>query len=61
MGKAMMIPWVWNMCPSNYLSSVAYVSILGESRAFQLEIDIMEVEAPSSTVDKSIFSSLIAL
>jgi hypothetical protein len=38
------------MCPLNDFRNVENVSILGESRAFQQEIYIMQVEAPLSTI-----------
>jgi hypothetical protein len=37
------------MYPSNYFSSVAEVLTLGEPMAFQQELNMMQVEAPSST------------
>jgi hypothetical protein len=49
MGKVVIIPYGWNICPSKDFKSVAGVSSLGEPRDFQQEIDMMQVEAPSST------------
>jgi hypothetical protein len=38
------------MCPLNDFNSVVDMFILGETRAFQQEMDMMQVEAPSSTI-----------
>jgi hypothetical protein len=49
------------MCPSNSFNSVVDVSSLGEPMAFQKEIDMMQVETPSSTQFRRFFSPSCAL
>jgi hypothetical protein len=59
MGKVVIIPWGWNICSLNPFNNVAHVWILGELRSFQQEIDMMQVDSPSSTMDQKMFSPLI--
>jgi hypothetical protein len=47
------------MCPSNAFNSVADVLILGEPMEFQEEINMMQVEAPSSTIVQNMFLSIV--
>jgi hypothetical protein len=61
MGKAVMIPWGWNMCPSNSFKIVAGVSSLGEPMDVQQEIDMIKVKAPSSTIVQKFFFPLFTL
>jgi len=58
MGKVLIIPWGWNICPSNYFYHDAYVLRFGEPREFQHDIEIMQVEAPSSIRVRKIFSPI---
>ena len=44
MGKEVIIPWGWKMCPSKYFNSVANVLSLGEPMAFQQKIYMMQVK-----------------
>jgi hypothetical protein len=50
MGNAMIIPWVWNICPVNDFNMVVDISILGELMDFQHDIDMIQVKAPSITI-----------
>jgi hypothetical protein len=57
--KVVVIPWGWNICPSNYFNHVVEVSIFGESSAFQHDIHIMQVKDPSSIIGKNMFFPII--
>jgi hypothetical protein len=59
MGKVVIIPWVWNICPLNDFNSVVDMLILGDPMAFQQEIDMMQDEAPSSMYIQKMFFPIV--
>jgi hypothetical protein len=59
MGKVVIIPWGWNMCPSKDFISVVDVSSLGDPKDFQQEIEMMQFESPSSTTIQNMFLPIV--
>jgi hypothetical protein len=59
MGKAVIIRSGCYMCSSNAFNNVAYVLSLGEPRAFQQEINMMDVKVPSSITVQKLFLPII--
>ena len=50
MGNVEIIPWGWKVCPSNAFKMVDDVTRDGELRALQHDMDIIQVEDPSSII-----------
>lgn len=50
MGNVQIIPWGWKVCLSNAFNMVDDVTGNGEPTTIQNDIDMIQVESPSSTI-----------